>query len=314
MAITLVEASKLNPGDVVRNAVIEMFARSSDILRVMPFEDIPGGSYHYNQEGSLPGVAFRGVNEGYTESAGVINPQVEVLRIAGGDLDVDKAILKMHGDGVRSSHESMKVKALSLFLAKKMIKGDSTADVKEFDGLQNRITGSQLIEGEANQTATDSGGPLSLGSLDAGIDAVDDPTHLIMSKAMRRLLTAAARTTTVGGFISYDVDEFGKKVTMYNDLPILIADHDETGARILEFNEASGHGTPGSVSTSIYTVSFGENMLTGLQNGIMDVEDLGEIDSKPVLRTRVDWLVGLAALHGRSASRLRGITNEAVAV
>ncbi len=307
MAITLVEASKLNPGDVVRNAVIEMFARSSDILRVMPFQDIPGGSYHYNQEGSLPGVAFRGVNEAYTASAGVINPQVEVMRIAGGELDVDKALLKMHGEGVRSSHEAMKVKALSLFLAKKMIKGDSVAEPREFDGLQNRITGSQLIEAGT----TNGGDPLGLTVLDEAIDAVDDPTTLILSKAMRRLLTAAARTTTVGGFISFDVDEFGRKVTMYNDLPMAIADQDEAGQRILAFDEV---GTGGATATaqSLYVCSFGENMLTGLQNGIMDVEDLGEIDASPVMRTRVDWLVGLAALHGRSAARLRGISNAAV--
>jgi hypothetical protein len=310
MAITLVEASKLDSGDVVRNAVIEMFARNSDILRVMPFEDIPGGSYHYNQEGSLPGVAFRGVNESYVESAGVINPQVEVLKIAGGELDVDKAIIKMHGEGVRSAHEAMKVKALSLFLTKKIIKGDSVTEPREFDGLQNRISGSQLVEAESTVTA--SGGPLELTQLDAGIDAVDDATHLIMSKAARRLLTAAARTSTVGGYITFDQDEFGKRVTMYNEVPILIADMDETGARILDFNEASGHGTPGTTCTSIYCVSFGENMLTGLQNGIMDVEDLGEIDASPVYRTRVDWLVGLAALHGRSASRIRGMDNSAV--
>jgi hypothetical protein len=45
----------------------------------------------------------------------------------------------------------------------------------------------------------------------------------------------------------------------------------------------------------------------------MEVGDLGEIDDKPVMRTRVEWLVGLAALHGRCASRLRGITDAAVA-
>lgn len=307
MPITLVEASKLNSGDVVRSAVIEMFARSSDVLRVLPFTDIPGGSYHYNQEGSLPGVAFRGVNEAYAESAGVINPQVEVLRIAGGDLDVDKAILKMHGEGVRSSHEAMKIKALSLYLTKKILKGDSTQDAREFDGLQNRISGSQLIE--AGGTAN--GDPLSLAILDEAIDAVDDPTHIITSKSIRRRLTAAARTTTVGGFISYDKDEFGRKITMYNDLPMLIAEQDNDGARILQYDEpVSGGGT--DTGQSMYVCSFGENMLTGLQNGVMDVEDLGEIDAKPVLRTRVDWLVGLAALHGRSASRLRGISDAAV--
>jgi hypothetical protein len=39
---------------------------------------------------------------------------------------------------------------------------------------------------------------------------------------------------------------------------------------------------------------------------------LGELQTKPVYRTRVEWLVGLAAMHGRCASRIWGITNAAV--
>jgi len=307
MAMTLLEASKLNPGEVVRNGVIEMFARNSDILAALPFMDVPGGSYAYNQEGQLPGVAFRGVNEAYSESVGVLNPQVEVLRIAGGDLDVDKAILAMHGEQVRTTHEAAKVKALALYLTKKIIKGDSTSDVREFDGLQNRITGSQLIAAGS----TNGGDPLSLAKLDEAIDAVDNPTHLIMSKAMRRRLSAAARASSVGGYITYTTDAFGRKITNYNDLPILIADYDDDGARILDFNEV-GPGGATATATSIYVVSFGDNMLTGLQNGVMQVNDLGELDSKPVKRTRVEWYVGLAALHGRCAARLWGISNAAV--
>ena len=307
MAMTLLEASKINDGEVVRNAVIEMFARNSDILAALPFMDIQGGSYAYTQEGSLPGVAFRGVNEGYDESVGVLNPQVEVLRIAGGDLDVDMAILDMNGEQVRTVHEAAKVKALSLYLTKKIIKGDSATDIKEFDGLQNRITGSQLIAA----VSTNGGDALSLAKLDEAIDAVDNPTHLIMSKAMKRRITAAARDVDVGGYISYSVDAFGRKVTNYNDLPILIADYDDTGARILDFDEV-GPGGSTATATSIYVVSFGENMLTGLQNGIMKVRDLGELDSKPVKRTRVEWYVSLAALHGRCAARLWGISDAAV--
>jgi hypothetical protein len=307
MALTLVEASKLNSGDVVRAGVIEMFARSSDILRVLPFVDIPGGSFHYTQEGRLPGVAFRAVNAAYSESTGVVVPQVEVLRIAGGDLDVDNAIISMHGEGVRTTHEMMKVKSLALYLGKKIIKGDSISDPLEFDGLQNRITGNQLIEAGS----TNGGDALSLIKLDELIDAVDFPTHLIMNKAMVRRLTAAARTTTVGGFISYDVDEFGRKVTKYNDIPILVSDTDDTGAKILDFNEV-GSGGSTATATSIYCVNFSEGMVQGLQRGVMDVRDLGEIDAKPVWRTRVEWFVGLATMHGRSAARLRGISNAAV--
>jgi len=66
MALTLVEAAKINPGDVLKSAIIEQYARTSDILRVLPFEDIQGNAVKYNQESALPGVGFRGVNEGYT--------------------------------------------------------------------------------------------------------------------------------------------------------------------------------------------------------------------------------------------------------
>lgn len=311
MALTLLEASKLNDGDMKRAAIIQMFAENSDVLRILPFENIPGGSLSYNVEGTLPGVAFRGFNESYTESVGVVNPATEVLRIAGGDLDVDKALIKTRGEGIRSTHEAMKVKAMALYLAGKIINGDSASEPREFDGLRVRVTGNQLIDHTGNQGASSTtNGALSLGALDHAIDLVDDPTHLLMSKAMRRRLTAAARTTTVGGDVTFVMDEFGRRVTQYNDLPILIADYDDTGARIIDFNEAGPAG--GSVSTSIYVISADASKLTGLQNGTMEVNDLGELDSKPTLRTRIEWLVGLAVMHGRSIARVWGITNVAV--
>lgn len=308
MALTLLEASKLNSGDVKRSAIIQMFAENSDIMRVMPFEDIPGGSLSYNLEGKLPGVAFRGYNEAYTESVGVVNPQVEVLRIAGGDLDVDKALVKTRGEDVRSVHEAMKVKALALHFTGKVINGDSELNPREFDGLRKRITGDQLIP--ANTASPSANSALSLEALDAAIDRVDNPTHLIMSKEMRRRISVAARNPSVGGYITFSQDEFGRRTMVYNDLPILIVDYDDLGQRILQFNEAGPAG--GSTSTSIYVASFAGDMLTGLQNGTMDVQDLGEIDSKPVFRTRVEWLCGLAAMHGRCAARVWGITNAAV--
>lgn len=306
MVMTLMEATKLNPGETVRNGVIEMFARNSEILRVLPMMNIVGSSYSYNQEGMLPGVAFRGINEGYDESVGVLNPQTEVLRIAGGDLDVDKAIIDMHGEEVRTTHEAMKIKALSLYLGKKIIKGDSLTNVKEFDGLQNRLTGSQLIA--AGSTAN--GTPLSLAKLDELIDAVDFPTHLIMSKAMARRLAQAARSTSVGGYVTYGLNEFGQRVMSYNDIPIITVDHDDVGARVLDFNEAATSGT--ATATSIYCVNFSEGYCVGLQNGVMNVRDLGELDAKPVWRTRIDWYVGLATLHGRCAARLWSISDAPV--
>lgn len=304
MALTLLEASKQNPGEVLRNSVIKMFAENSELLAAIPFDDIEGGSLAYNIEGKLPGVAFRGFNEGYEESTGIINPAVEVLRIAGGDLDVDRALIKTRGAGIRSTQESMKVKALSLHITSKLINGDSRVNPREFDGLRVRIQGEQLIP--ANLTAPTANSPLSLEALDAGIDKVDGATHLLMSKAMRRKLTQAERNG-IGGDITYTKDDFGRRVTMYNELPILIAEYDDNGKDILGFDEAGPAG--GSDCGSIYILNLGDGYITGIQNGSMDVRDLGEVDDKPVLRTRVDWLISLCVMHGRAAARIWGITN-----
>jgi len=306
MALTLVEASKLYAGDPIRSAIIELYARSSDVLMVLPFQNINGNAYRYNREETLPGIGFRGVNEGYTESTGILNPITEPLVIAGGDLDVDKFILDTMGENQRSVQEAMKVKALALNWTLKFIKGDQASEPREFDGLQVRCTGNQLIDGGV----TAGGAALSLAKLDELVDAVNEPQYLIMNKTMKRRLSAAARTTSVGGYITYDLDAFGRSVTKYNDLPILIIDEDNTGSQILGFTEASTSG--GATSTSIYCTSFGDGKFTGLQNGGMDVRDLGELEDKPALRTRVEWYNGLAIFHGKSAARLQHIGNLAV--
>lgn len=304
--LTLLEASKMNSGDVLRSGIIETYARSSNLLRVMPWQNVAGGAYAYNQEAVLPGVGFRGVNQSWSESTGIINPQVEALRIAGGELDVDKAILAFHGEETRTTQEAMKVKALALYLTKKLIKGNSLSDPLEFDGLQTRIAGSQLFYAGG----TDGGDALSLEKLDEAIDAVDGPTHLLMSQAMRRKISKAARAG-LGGDITVGVNEFGFRVEMYNGYPIIETDVDETGARILDFNELGSTGST-ATATSIYVVSFGADKLFGLQNGIMAVQDLGELESKPAFRTRVEWYVGLAAVHPRCAARVGGISSAAV--
>ena len=309
MAVNLVESAKMALGrdEVLKATVMELFARSSDLMANLPFEDITGNALKFDREKMLPGVAFRGVNEAYTESTGEVEKVIESLAIAGGDLDVDVFLVKTGGANQRAIQEQLKIKALSLNLTKQFLKGDVDTDPKGFDGLQVRCTGDQLINSSATAGSTVA---LSLAKLDEVIDAVDEPTHLIMNKTMRRLLSSAARVSTVGGYITYDLDAFGRRVTRYNDIPILIADKDEDNQDILAFTESgSGDGTE---MTSIYCVSFAENGVLGLQNAEMDVRDLGEQQSKPVFRTRIEWYITLAILRPLAAARLYGLPNSAV--
>lgn len=305
--LTLHEASKLVDGDLKRQAIIEMFAGSTDLMAALPIMDIPGNSYSYAQEAKLPSVGFRGYNQGYDASVGVINPQSETLRIAGGELDVDTALVKTHGVGVRTRQEAMQVKAMGAKITAAFINGDSSDGVS-FDGLRARVNGYQLLS--ASEAAPAANGPLSLATLDEAIDRVDNPTHIIMAKRMRNLLSQAAKDKDVGGDLQWSKDDFGRRVGFYNDLPILITEDDDKGEKIIDFNEAGPAG--GAVSSSVYIVSLGDGKIVGLQNGIMDVRDLGEIDALPVYRTRVEWLIAMAVLHGKAVARIWGITNAAV--
>jgi hypothetical protein len=309
MALTIVEAAKLNPGDVLRSAIVEMYARTSDVLRTLPFQDIPGNALKYNREDTLPGVGFRGVNEAFPESVGVLNPITESLAIAGGDLDVDRFIVQTMGANQRSVQEGMKVKALAHRWTLAFLKGDSSADPREFDGLQRRIPvgSSQLLDAGA----TSGGDALSLFKLDTLISRVDTPTHLIMNKTMAMRLAQAARNTAVGGFITWDPSEFGQRIMSYNGIPILQVEEDSTGTAILPFTEANPGGGA-AASTSIYAVSFGDGALVGIQNQGVDVRDLGELETKPVLRTRVEWYAGIACYSGKAMARLRGIKDFAI--
>lgn len=311
MGLTLLEAAKLETGDAYKSGVIELYAGSSSILMNLPFEGITGNALKYNRESALPGVGFRGVNESYTPSTGILNPLTEALVIAGGDLDVDKFIVDTMGASQRTVQESMKIRALSLAWTRKFIKGDTASDPREFDGLQVRVTGNQLIP-----AGTSNGGTaLSLAKLDEAIDQTLNPTHLIMSKAMARKFSAAARLYTVGGYIAYTPDQLGRRIMTYNDLPILTVDLDNAGNSILAFDEVSYNSSAWNgtaTGTSIYVVSMGADSLTGIQNGTIDVRDMGELQTAPVFRTRVEWYNGLAAFNGRSVTRLGSIANSAI--
>ena len=87
MAVTLAQAALLSTDDLQRG-VIETFVQASPVLDRLPLMQIEGNAYAYNKEATLPGVAFRSVNEAYVESTGTVVQASESLVILGGDAAV----------------------------------------------------------------------------------------------------------------------------------------------------------------------------------------------------------------------------------
>lgn len=310
MAVTLAEAALLSTDDLQRG-VIETFVQESSILDRIPLMDIEGNAYAYNEEATLPGVAFRSVNEAYTESTGTVNQKSESLVILGGDADVDRFIVQTRGNlnDQRATQTRMKVKAASYKYQDTFINGDVAVDPKSFDGLKKRLTGAQVLD-----AATNGMGPVTAGhdffdALDALIAQVNGEVDaLYANKAIIGKIWSSARRLGGADFLNEELS--GKRIRTYNGIPLLDVGATAAGADIIPQTETQGTAADAS---SIYAVNFGEDEgdqgVTGLTNGGVQVDDLGQLQEKPAYRTRIEFYCGLGVFGGKAAARLRGVLN-----
>src|SRR5690606_20843799 len=141
---------------------------------------------------------------------------------------------------------------------------------------------------------------------------VRDPTHIVMNQAMARRFSQALRPDSsnnpavAGGLLDSHIDEFGRRATRYNNLPFIVLDDNTALYTALPFTEGGGS------ATSIYVVSLRADGLCGIQNGEPMVDDLGELQTAPKFRTRIEWYAGITAMHPFCAARVFGITNAAL--
>lgn len=311
MAVTLAESALLSSNNLQRG-VLETFVQSSPVLDRIPLLEIQGNAYAYNEESTLPGVAFRSVNEAYTESTGAVVQRTESLVILGGDADVDKFIVQTRGNlnDQRATQTAMKVKAASYKFQDTFINGDVAVDSKSFDGLKKRLTGDQVLDAATNGIGPVAGGHDFFDALDALIGAVpglsDGNGALYANSAVIAKIMSSARR--LGGADMITEALTGKRVATYNGIPLLDIGKTAGGADIITSTETQGTST---ASSSIYAVKFGsdegDQAVTGLTNGGVQVYDLGELESKPAYRTRLEFYCGLATFGGRAAARLRGV-------
>lgn len=318
MAVNILEYARLaaNNGEFKKAGILMTFAEKSPLLLAIPTPTIQGSAYSWTRESALPSVTFRALNEAYTESTGSTEKLTETLKAIGGDLDVDNYLIETNGAAIRTVHEMMKAKALAQQIGYTLVKGavitggGATGDGESFDGLQTRYGGGfgstavSTSGANANQLVANNGASdaLSLAKLDETIQKVDNPTHLLMAKKMKVNMTTKLRNSAS---ITTDRNVFGQLVTSYNGLPILEADVNGDQAAI-GFNENNDS------TTSIYALSLSEDGLHMIQSpaGIR-VTDLGEQDSKPVWRTRVEWYCAMVDEGPRCVARCYNIADLA---
>jgi hypothetical protein len=289
MALTLLEAQKHARTPQELAVVTELAA--GQLMSALPFRNIEGNGLFWKREEALPDVGFRNYNGALAESYAEVSSQSESLKLFGGDIKVDRAIVDLEGPEAKAYQIQSRVRAMRMAWEAQFINGDSNQSPSEFDGLAARI------QSGSSQYFTNGAGALDLGALDEAIDAVDAQggrKYLVMSKSARRHLSKHARAN---GQIEIARTEFGYQQLSYAGVPVLELDRDHKNVAIMD-------STPSA--QDLYVVSFGNDLLTGIQNGGVSVRELGESHAQPQLITRVEWYCGLALINGRAAARLAG--------
>ena len=294
MPFTLAEYKKQSQ-DEFRSSVIQTFIDNSPFLERLHFQNILGGSVTFNREKTLPtGVGFRALNADYTPSVGEIEQITESLKIVGGRVNVDRALLAQYGSERLGTDIFMQVKGLARALNQTVFKGDGTND--SFTGLQSRITTPEIIvNGDA---------ALSVSALrEAVLELEGDNTAMFMSKAMYSHIWAAYNEGTIQN-ITYSSNEFGKPVLSFGGIPLYQAGKDGLGGEILPFSETAS-------TTSIYAVSFDpSDGVVGIQNSPLKTISMKEISV--LSATDIEWLMNFMIQKPKSAIRISGITDASV--
>jgi HK97 family phage major capsid protein len=274
--------------------VIETVVEESAVLRYLPFVSVVGNSLRYNQEAALGDVEFYAVGATWNESAMTTTEKTAKLAILGGDADVDAFLQQTYADpnDLRALVISAKAKALANAFNNTFFNGDVASEPDSFDGIKKLSAGPRTMDKGAN------GAVLALDHLDELIDMIKPgmPHALFMSKRTRRKLSSLRRAS--GSVLETSTDAFGRRVLTYDGIPVEVDDH---------ISDAEVKGASNDCS-SIYAVQFGfQTGLCGLDNGGIQVQPLGALETKDAWRTRIKWYCGLALFRDIALARLEGV-------
>jgi hypothetical protein len=308
--ITLLEyAGSMDPGR--QRVFIETFAKESDLLRAIPFRSVEQGKDVFFKTDALPTVAMRAFNEDGNSSSGKTSKTEEGVYLMDEYVEVDRAMIDIYGDGHVDKQIDLKTIAMSQNCTRVIIKGDNSADPREPDGLQRRLTttGTTLF----HNSASSGGAALSLTKLDQAIAEVNRPTHLLVPRKMMYLWDGAARSPTLtNNMISQGMDsDLGRVVSKYKGLTILTGYEPDDTPELLDFNEV-GSGGGSAVTASIYILSLGDERIHLIESTPIQINSEGQVPGKPFKTWHIKWDWGITFRHPRSGARLTSITNAAI--
>ena len=321
MAMTLVEAAKYS-NDVLQAGIIEKLVYDDPILERLPFKEVIGNGLTYDVEKTMSGASFYSVGDEWNESTSEVDQHTAVLKILGGDADVDNFLkaTRSNVNDLMQEQIDAKIKAVKYLFHRAFWYGYITGEPKYFDGFHYLIRSSTSPYDNVVAVSTVSGTPtaLSLERLEKATDLCRDKADLIvMTKLMRRYINKYLKG--VGGITSMDIQ--GKTVQTINEVPIVVDDvlsnnescdqdygTNESGATVYGHNYADGTALgDDDNSTSIFCLKFAPDACCGLQSSPITYDPIGKLEKKDAERIRIKWYVSAMLQKIITCSKVTGV-------
>ena len=319
MAWTLAEFSKIET-DPLRKSIMDTLLMNTPVMELIPWETIGALSTNIIRIQDLPSVGYRRINGSFGESTGHLEQKAETISILGGNIDTDKAIARAKNTvaDARAIQQVMKLKSIAYHFNNRLINGSVVVDADAgdnpgFEGLKVRVndlydegyTGQKISAGDIFVLADAANQNTFLDKLDELMYAIDghQPDFLFMN---HKTLLAVRSTLRRLQVLTTSVDMFDRRVDMYQSARLIdIGTTADQSTEIILNTESTVGADTGGTASSIYAVKFGiGDLMWGIEEYPMEVEDLGLLQALPLYRTTIDWPLGLAVANPRAIARL----------
>ena len=334
---TLAEYKYLGNAQETRMGIAQTLVKESPWLRELPFVELANNNIsRYKMETSDGGASTHAVDDTWS----VLNPTWEYreagLAIIGDNVSVDNfGELAAGPENVMAAAIELKTKGVAQTFDKLAIYGrtTSTASLSNANNFKGLL---RLIAEAESSTTTDLDGwlysgneddannkqvvcavsgdtaALTLVMIDSLLDTVrPKATHLICSRLIRRRLMNIAQSA--GENLEVQEGKLGQLVTRYGEQIVLIDDQikdnfNEGSAlvtAIASYDYDQAISTTDKDTSPIFAVRMAEDGLCGINgDGMIQVVDLGEMESKDAKGKRIKFYCGMRLTNKRAAAVL----------
>lgn len=310
----------------LRKGIILNIIRHSPIMERLSFVNVDSLESIAVRLESLPDMAFRSLNEGYTAGGAQYGQVAEGVFGLGGELQFDRVYDKLKN--TIKSPKQLEVEAKTMAAAIKFndyfINGDHAVDAKGFEGLKKRIANlpsRQTIPCNPTST-TDILDPTASAANARKFLRQWEKAHyragnkmanvILMNESLAWAFADVLRYAGISGgnWVDMTKDLFDREVVTYKGTPFVdMGFKKDQSTEIITVTENPGDG--GADATSAYFVPFNEEQgIQGIQLGPMEIYDPldgGEKEAVPANMMRFEWWVGLAGFGSYGPTRLYGI-------